>query len=174
MRPSSGCPALIKVLSKSNPILRGKVDHNCSAISFAHKVAWRRQDDTAQKGSAAVFVGKPVAGAAEMHGRMQQDAATGSFFSKGFTFRLPHSTQSVIIDVGLYDEILRPAPGQHVIAIEASLREAVHFNLLSKCEALQNCTLIMAAVGDGSDRLVDLWESHRPFGSATITSSDPR
>ena len=156
-------------------MLRGKVGLNCSVITFANKVAWRRQGDVVKTDAAAgVFVGKAVAGAAEMHGRMQQDAATGSFFSKGFMFRLPSSTQSVIIDIGLYDDILRPAPGQHVIAIEASMREAMRFDLPAKCEALQNCTLIMAAVGDGTDRLVDLWESHRPFGSATITSSNPR
>ena len=83
-------PTAPKVLSITNPVLRGKVAANCSAVSFSQKVTWWRQGNAAERPAAAsTFVGKVVAGAAEAHGRMQQDAATGSFFNRG---RIGHVT----------------------------------------------------------------------------------
>tara|TARA_B100001989_G_C24542669_1_gene468589 strand:+ start:542 stop:1336 length:795 start_codon:yes stop_codon:yes gene_type:complete len=115
-----------------------------------------------------------VKGASEFHNKMQKDALSSNFFSEGFQFRFGKNIDSVVVDIGLYNGIIKPSLGQHVIALEASLREATKFKLQEKCELLVNCTLIMAAVGDGTDKFVQLWESFRPHGSATITSTNPK
>ena len=63
--------------------------------------------------------------------------------------------------------------GAHRIAIEASVRETVANNLPRLCELMGNCTFLLAAIGDGTDRLVQLWDSSTGGGPASITAANP-
>lgn len=89
-----------------------------------------------------------------------------------YTFPLPGDVKHVIIDIGLYNTIIRPRAGEFVIAIDASLKE-IEANKLSTMCATTNCILLNTAIGEGPNPFVDLHQSERPGGSAHITNFDP-
>merc|ERR1719456_564057 len=78
-----------------------------------------------------------------------------------------------MIDIGLYDSILKPEPDEFVIAIDASLREIERFKLFSQCNEIQRCTLINAAIGKSEDKFISLHQSAREGGSSHITNFNP-
>lgn len=90
-----------------------------------------------------------------------------------YTFPVPTRVRHVIIDIGLYNNIIEPRRGEFTIAIDASLREIDENSLSSKCESYGSCLLLNAAIGEGnSDPFVNLHQSIRPGGSSHITNFD--
>ena len=89
-----------------------------------------------------------------------------------YTFPLPRDVKHVIIDIGLYNNIIRPRAGEFVIAVDASLKE-IEANKLSTMCSTTNCILLNAAIGKGPGPFVDLHQSERPGGSSHITNFDP-
>lgn len=92
----------------------------------------------------------------------------------GYALPFPPEIKSVMIDVGLYNSILEPKADEWVVAVEASVREIERFKLHSKCEKLQRCHLINAAVGESNDTFTTLHQSTREGGSSHITNFDPK
>ena len=90
-----------------------------------------------------------------------------------YVFPLPNEVRGVIIDIGLYDDIVQPKEGEFVIAIDASLREIEKFKLSTMCQRLGACLLINAAIGQGGKPFVNLQQSKREGGSSHITNYDP-
>jgi len=84
----------------------------------------------------------------------------------------PQNINSVMIDIGLYNVILPPKADEWVVAVDASVREIERFKLHSKCDELDRCWLLSAAVGNSQDKFITLRQSKRMGGSSHINGGD--
>jgi hypothetical protein len=135
--------------------------------------AWQVQQLSQQKCGFTTVAGV-VAGSIDRADRRPDLANSNTVVSSEYKFPIPGGISKVMIDIGLYSDILPPEEGELVIAVDASAREIERNKLYTLCANLQRCLLINAAVGKSDDMFVTLHQSNRKGGSSHITSFDDK